>query len=200
MCDINEYVSGAEASKILNLHQKTLRHYAATGKIKFIRSNGTNGKRLYNVNDYLGIQQHKVKKNNMKICYCRVSSNGQSDDLKRQIDYMRKKYPNHVIISDIGSGINFKRPGLVKLIDYAVKGELKEVVLNYKDRLCRIGFDMIEHIFSTYSNTNIIIEHENEDETPEMEIANDILQIMTVFVAKNNGLRSHNNISKTNKK
>jgi len=107
-------------------------------------------------------------------------------------------YPNYEIISDIGSGINFKRPGLIKIIDYAIKGELKEIIL--KDRLCRIGFDMLEHIFTTYSNTNIIIEYKNKEETPEMEIASDILQIMTVFVAKNNGLRSHNNIPKSLKK
>ena len=69
----------------------------------------------------------------------------------RQICYLTERYPDHEIIKDIGSGINFKRKGLQKLINLAINNELEEVVITYKDRLCRIGYDLIEFIFEKYS-------------------------------------------------
>ena len=82
----------------------------------------------------------------LKICYCRVSSYDQKEDLSRQIKFLKKKYPKHQVITDIGSGINFKRKGLLKLLNLAIENKLDEVVITYKDRLCRIGYDLIEHI------------------------------------------------------
>jgi len=103
---------------------------------------------------------------------------------------MSEKYPEYEIISDVGSGINFKRSGLTKLIDYAIDGRLETLVIAYKDRLCRIGYDLIEHILTKHSNTDIIIDAA-KDETINEEIANDILQIITVYSAKINGMRSY---------
>ena len=100
---------------------------------------------------------------------------------------MEEKYPDFEIITDIRSGINFKRPGLKKLIDYAIQGNLNTLVVAYKDRLCRIGYDLIEYILVTYSNTHIILDKQKE-ETINEEIANDILQIITVYSAKINGI------------
>lgn len=102
----------------------------------------------------------------MKICYCRVSSNKQKEDLERQKQVMKELYPNHELISDIGSGLNEKRKGYLKLLDYAIKGELKELVISNKDRLCRYGFDTIEYIIQKYSNGKIIILNKTEESTP----------------------------------
>ena len=77
-----------------------------------------------------------------------------------------------------------------KIIDYAIKNELTELVVAYKDRLCRIGYELIEYILLTYSKTNIIIDH-NKEESLQEEIANDILQIINVYSAKINGMRSY---------
>lgn len=126
----------------------------------------------------------------VRVCYCRVSTYGQKDDLDRQIKYMSNKYPEHTIISDVGSGINFNRKGLKKIIDYAITGKLEELVVSYKDRICRIGYQLIEYICKTYSGTNIIIDM-HEDQSIDEEIAKDILEIITVYSAKIHGMRRY---------
>jgi predicted site-specific integrase-resolvase len=178
------YVKGKDAAVILGVSQVSLRRYDASGKIKTIRTPG--GKRLYDVTSLTG--EKKAEKIN--ICYCRVSSYGQREDLDRQIKFMTDKYPNFELISDIGSGINFKRPGLQKIIDYAIQGKLGQVVVAYKDRLCRIGYDLLEHIFTTYSQAVITVDSDKK-ETINEEIASDILEIINVYSAKVNGMRKY---------
>ena len=132
-----------------------------------------------------------------KICYCRVSSNKQNNDLERQINLMQLNYPNYEIISDIGSGLNFKRKGLEKIINMAIKGEIEEVVITYKDRLARFGYDLIEMILNKYSNAKITIINQNKYQTADEELVKDIISIMNVYVAKINGMRkSHKNLIK----
>ena len=63
-----------------------------------------------------------------------------------QVDYMKLKYPEHEILTDIGSGINFNRGNLKKIINFGIKNSLEELVIAYKDRLCRIGYDLIEYL------------------------------------------------------
>ncbi len=106
---------------------------------------------------------------------------------------MKQLYPNHIIIKDIGSGLNFKRKGLQKIIDYGIKEELNELVIAYKDRLAQFGYDLINNIIEKYSNGKIIIINQSEETTPTEEIVKDILSIMNVYVAKINGLRKYKN-------
>ena len=75
-----------------------------------------------------------------------VLSNGQKNDLVRQKEKLREKYPNYEIIEDIGSGINFTRRGLLKIIEMAIEGKIKELVIVHKDKLTRFGYELIEHI------------------------------------------------------
>ena len=103
---------------------------------------------------------------------------------------MTNKFPNHEILYDIGSGINFNRPNLNKIINYGIKNELEELAIAYKDRLCRIGYELIEKILIEYSNTNIIIE-KDEIKSPEEELTNDLIEIITVFSSKLYGIRSY---------
>lgn len=104
---------------------------------------------------------------------------------------MKERYPNCEVISDIGSGLNYNRPGLKKIIDYGVKGEIETLIVAYKDRLARIGYDLIEWIIKEYSEGEIIVINKEEEETPAEEISKDILSIMNVYVAKINGLRKY---------
>ena len=127
----------------------------------------------------------------LKICYARVSSIGQKNDLERQKEMLKEKYPTHMLIEDIGSGINLTKRGILKIIDLAIKGKIEELVIVYKDRLARFGYDLIEHIIKTYSNGRIIIMDKQKNEEPEEEIVKDVLQIMNVFVAKINGRRKY---------
>ena len=125
------------------------------------------------------------------ICYCRVSSKKQKEDLNHQVAMMENKYPNYRIIKDIGSGINMDRKGLKEILELAIEGRIGEVVVAYKDRLTRFGYEMIEWIIERYSGGKIKVLNKKEEETPEEEITKDILQIMNVYVAKINGRRKY---------
>lgn len=193
------FITPKEASRILGVHYQTLYNYERKGLIETIRTPG--GKRLYNVEKYLNnnikniINTNQIKK---KICYCRVSTYGQKDNLNRQITYMKSTYPNYKIITDIGSGINFKRKGLKKILKLAINNEIEEVVVAHKDRLCRIGYELIEYIISEYSNGKIIIDDDKESSREE-EVVKDLLEIITVFGARVNGLRSYKTIMKNDR-
>lgn len=184
------YVGGKEASRILGVHQRTLYQWDEKGWIETIRTKG--GKRLYNVKKYLKEKEEENKKEDkLKICYIRVSSKGQSDDLERQRKYMERKYPNHIIYSDIGSGLNLYRKKLNKIIDLAIDGKIDEVVVAYKDRLARFGYDQIERIIKKYSNGTIVVINERPEKEKMEEIVEDTLQIMNVMTAMMNGLRKY---------
>ena len=185
-----EFLSPKEACAKLGLHYQTLRKYDSEGKIITIRSEG--GKRFYNVKKYIEDNKDSIKdiiKRN--ICYCRVSSNKQKDDLLRQINYMKERYPDYEIISDIGSGLNFNRSGLNKLINYPLNREIGEVVVSYKDRLARFGIELIERIIN-YSDGKLIILN-SYDNSPQEELTKDLVLIMNVFSAKLNGSRRYTN-------
>ena len=182
-----EYVKRKEALKTLGINYQTLYKIGNEKEIDTIMI-GKNT--LYNVNKYLR-ERNVLHKTREKICYCRVSSNKQKNDLERQIKYMKDKFPTHTIINDIGSGLNYKRKGLEEIIKKAINGEIEELVIAYKDRLTRFGYEMIEWIIEKYSNGKIIIINKEEEETPVEELTKDIISIMNVYVAKVNGLRKY---------
>jgi putative resolvase len=185
----NNYLTRKEATKVLGIHYHTLYRL---GKDKEIETVMIGKRQLYNVNKYLQskkiINANQIRK---KICYCRVSSSKQKEDLLRQIEVMKRLYPTFEIISDIGSGLNMNREGLKKIIDHAIKGELELLVVAYKDRLARFGYDLIERLIKDYSNGEIKIEYKEEEKTPIDELSKDIVAIMNVYIAKMNGLRKY---------
>ena len=199
---MENFVSGKKASEILGVHQRTLYQWEGKKQIETIRTPG--GKRMYNVKKYLETKNqsekpvkvnnseiNKLIENNGKYLYARVSSLGQKEDLVRQEKLLKEKYPNYKLISDIGSGMNLNRKGLRTLIDKSIKGEVKEVVIVHKDRLCRYGYELIEDIIEKYSNGKIIILDNLEKKEPKEELVEDVLQIMNIFVAKINGMRKY---------
>jgi predicted site-specific integrase-resolvase len=203
---MEEFVSGIVASKILGVHQRTLYLWDKKKIIETIRTPG--GKRLYNVKKYLEsidkntsnvenvnnpIINSKLHNKNNYI-YARVSSNGQKNDLERQIKVLLDLYPEYNLISDIGSGMNLNRKGLRKIIDEAIKGRINEVVIVHKDRLCRFGYELVEDIIHKYSNGKIIIIENNPKKEIKEELVDDVLQIMNIFVAKINGMRKYSKI------
>jgi putative resolvase len=210
---IIKYLGGKETSKILGVHQRTLYQWDEKKLIETIRTPG--GKRLYNVSKYL--EEHKDLKNKkddlneniddlneniddndfsninekLKICYVRVSSLGQKDDLERQKEFMKFKFPKHLLIEDIGSGLNLNKRGIKKIIKLGIAGKIDELVVAYKDRLTRFGFELIEEIINDYSNGKIIVLNDKKDIEPEEELVKDLMSIMNVYVAKMNGLRKY---------
>lgn len=208
-----EYVNTAKAKQILGIHHRTLLSWDAKGKIDTIRTAGNN--RLYNVKKYLAEAKNKQEKkkqekksdnvvikeekkeNKLNICYVRVSSKSQADDLERQKAFMTSKFPNHTVIEDIGSGLNLAKRGIKKIIKLAIEGKVNELVIAHKDRLTRFGFELIEDILETYSKAKIIIIEQSEHLDPEMELSQDIMSLMNVYVARMNGLRKYKIHQKT---
>ena len=202
----NKFVGGKEASKIIGVHQRTLMNWDKNGIIETIRTPGN--KRLYNVSKFIKDTKCKTNvcenlddldiKTKLKICYVRVSSSNQKDDLQRQKEIMEKEYPNHIIIEEIGSGLNLNKRGIKKIIHLAIQGKIKELVVAYRDRLTRFGYELIEELITKYSKGKIIVLSENKKMEPEEELVKDIMAIMNVYVAKMNGLRKYNKLKKEN--
>ena len=199
----DKYVTGKEASEKLGVHQRTLYQWDKKGWIETIRTDGN--KRLYNVDKYLNekkcnnnedciknLENIDKTKDKLKISYVRVSTQGQKDDLERQKKQMKELYPKHIMIEDIGSGVNLNKRGIRKIINLAIEGRIEELVIAYKDRLARFGYELIEDLITTYSKGKIIIINKKKELKPEEELAFDVLQIMNVFTAKMNGLRKYN--------
>jgi excisionase family DNA binding protein len=193
----SNYKTRKEVCDALGIHYITLYKLAEKGEIETIK---IGDRQYYNLNKYMSkIKMEKVNKKN--ICYCRVSSQKQKEDLNRQINFMKEKYKDYSIIKDIGSGLNFNRPGLKEIINLAIKGEINEIIITYKDRLARFGFELIENLIKEYSNGKITILNKDEEATPTEELTKDIVSIMNVYVAKVNGLRKYKNkIKETIKK
>lgn len=195
--DRNKYVGRKKVLETLNIHYNTLYNITKRKEIEYVT---VGNKNYYNLTEYIIRNKienkRKIEVKRRRICYCRVSSNKQKEDLARQIIYMKERYPNHEIIKDIGSGLNYKRKGLLEIIEAGIKGEIEEIVVAHKDRLTRFGYELIEYIIEKFSYGKIKIENKEEEKTPQEEIVKDIMSIMNVYVAKINGLRKYKKIIK----
>ena len=148
-----------EARDFYGVSDSTIRRWASTNKIVFKRTQS--GQHTYFINDKTCSNNKLPLENTIleNYVYCRVSSNKQKDDLERQIQFLSNKYPGYKIIKDIGSGLNYKRPGLLKLLEQSSKGNINEIVVASKDRLCRFGFELIEWVFLQNNTKLMVLEH-----------------------------------------
>ncbi len=182
------YVKAATFAKHYNISPQTLRRWADAGKINFKWSQG--GIRLYKLpanNDIPGAGTAVQKK---KVVYARVSSAKQKDDLQRQTDFLNTKFPDHQLITDIGSGVNWKRKGLLALLDAANSGDLEELVVASRDRLCRFAFDLLDYVFKQRGVKLVVLECA-ADMSAERELSDDLLSIVQVFCCRRNGRRRY---------
>ena len=186
-----KYYSTKKVTEILGVTAQTLRNWDKEGKLKpsYVKSNGY---RYYSEDSILSYtQERKTKKKLNVIGYARVSSKKQSDDLERQINnlntYISSKYDSFDIITDIGSGINYNKPGLKKLIEKINKKEVDLIIVLYKDRLLRFGFELVEY-FAQLNNVKIEI-LDKTDKNQDEELVEDLLQIITLFSCKIQGKR-----------
>lgn len=178
----SSYVKPEDARRILGVSDDILRKWAKEGKIESIRI-GKGTHRRYKVENFLPYKKRR------KICYARVSSAGQKADLEKQIEYLKQYYPDYEIIKDIGSGLNFKRKGFKALLESAIRGDIEEIVVTYRDRLCRFGFELIEWIVTNSKGKILVL---NDDRSsPQEELVKDLLSIITVFSSRVHGLRKY---------
>ena len=184
-----KYRGAQEIRKTYEISSETLRRWNNQGKISSIRTPG--GNRLYSVADVGNQERINEKK---KICYARVSSEKQKEDLNRQCEYLRQKCPDHELIKDIGSGLNWKCKGFTSILEQSYQGDIKEVVVTRKDRLCRFAFELVEWIFVKHDTKIVVLSSDvNIDDTESGELAENLLSIVTIFTARHNRLRSAEN-------
>lgn len=185
-------------AKSLGVSIQTLRNWDKEGKLKptYVTENGY---RYYSedlLNKFRNIKNvNKIKKKN--ILYARVSTKNQKDDLNRQIDnlkqYAYSKGYSFEIITDIGSGINYKKEGLLKMINLVECGEVDRIIVLYKDRLIRFGYDLIEYICKLNDTKIEIVD--NSTISKEQELTEDLIQIITVFSNRLYGARSKKTVN-----
>ena len=189
-----KFYSIGEFSKLIGKTTQTLRNWDKEDVLKphHIANSGYRYYSQEQLNHFLGLKS-EVQLNKKTIGYCRVSSHKQRDDLERQIDnvktYMYAKGYSFEIITDIGSGINYNKKGLNQLIDMITNSEVDKIVVLYKDRLIRFGYELIENLCNKYGTVIEIID--NTERTGEQELVEDMIQIVTVFSARLQGKRSH---------
>jgi putative resolvase len=193
------HISIGEVSIILGVSVVILRRWDRLGKLKpLFRTFGNH--RRYDLKDITKIfnKNPNIKK---VLGYSRVSSFDQKKDLETQTkvitNYIEAKYNNYnfEIIEDLGSGLNYKKRGIKKLIKMICNKELSVLVLTHKDRLLRFGSEIIIQLCENF-NIEVIILNKDKEESFEKTLCNDIISIMTVFSAKLYGKRSHKNKKK----
>ena len=180
----------AEAAKLKGVSTSTLRRWETEGKL--IPERTANGHRRYDLSQLLGIKAEL----SYTIGYCRVSSHDQKDDLKRQKEVVELFCTahgwQHEIIEDLGSGLNYSKRGLKRLIRLIVDGKVERLVLTHKDRLLRFGSELIFSLCEHFG-AEVVIINRTEDSSFEEDLASDVLEIITVFSARLYGSRSHKN-------
>lgn len=193
------YLEANKASKALGVHPNTLRRWHKEGKIQAVRA--PSNRRLYEVSSILNPTADLETKLNpvnelplvekKSYIYTRVSSKKQQRDLDRQIKLLKPYYPSHIVLHDIGSGINFKRPQFRALLERASKGMVKEIVIAQRDRLCRFAFDLLQFVLSLHG-ASIVVHQQDDQEQPsdDQEWAEDLMAINTVFICKMQGRRA----------
>lgn len=183
-----------EAAKLLGVSLTTLRRWEESGRLVPERTIG--GRRRYQLSQ---IRPDMARKNNVvrkTIAYARVSSHDQKSDLERQKQvlelYCASQGWPFEIVADLGSGMNYHKKGLKKLLDAIISGAVGRLVITHKDRLLRFGAELVFAICEA-REVEVVIINQGEDSSFEEDLAKDVLEIITVFSARLYGSRSRKN-------
>ena len=184
------YVNTRKAVALLGVHPNTLRKWANDGRLEHIRSPG--GRRLYNVDAFL-----REEVGVGVVCYARVSSYAEKDDLRGQVALLQSRYPGAEVVKDIGGGLNWKRKGLVALLERLHSGEKLRIVVAHQDRLARFGFELIDWLAKQNGGEVVVLDESSC--RPEQELTEDILSILDSFSCRLSGLRKYRDKIKKDK-
>lgn len=189
-------MSIGQAAKELGVSIPTLRRWEAQGKIQPERT--LSGHRRYDLAQLRGLKPYETSKTNRPtLCYARVSSHDQTGDLVRQVQLLEifcaANGWTYEVMQDLGSGLNYDKKGLQQLIKRICSGSVGRLVLTNKDRLLRFGSELIFSLCETFNTEVVIINQGEQPLSFEEELAQDVLEIITVFSARLYGSRSHKN-------
>jgi putative resolvase len=191
---MDRLVSIGKAAQVLGVSITTLRRWEAEGRLVPEHTAGKH--RRYDLSKlkpklfFAGPDERRT------IAYARVSSHDQKDDLERQKQvlelYCARQGWTFDVIADLGSGMNYHKKGLKRLLDAVINGEIGRLVITHKDRLLRFGAELVFAICEA-KNVEVVILNQGEDTTFEEDLAKDVLEIITVFSARLYGSRSRKN-------
>jgi excisionase family DNA binding protein len=173
-----------EVCQKLGISYRTLQSYVKKGYIQpVILQSGRWRFREEDVERLMGI----VRKRKV-VLYARVSS--QKDDLINQVKYLEENVKEYdQVITDVGSSLNMKRKGFLKLLRMILNNEVSKVIIAYPDRLVRFGFEIVEEVCKAHNCELVVLN--KEDKTPEQELIEDLISILLSFSEKLQGIRSH---------
>ena len=185
----------AEAAALLGVSSNTLRRWEREGRL--IPDERTEGnQRRYRLSS---IRPETIRNDDHRrrtVAYARVSSHDQKEDLERQKKMLEMFCSTNgwqfEIISDLGSGMNYHKKGLNKLLEAILDGQIGRLVMTHQDRLLRFGAELVLAICEA-KKVEVLIMNKGEDTTFEEDLAQDVLEIITVFSARLYGSRSHKN-------
>jgi putative resolvase len=192
---MSKFIPIQAAADLLGISPQTLRRWEREGKpIPCRRTAG--GQRRYDVSKLIPIQKISIDQNKPTLAYARVSSHDQKEDLQRQEIMLEmfcsSKGWTFEILSDLGSGMNYQKRGLKRLLNLILKGAIGRLVLTHKDRLLRFGAELIFAICEE-KGIEVVLINQGGDSSFEEELAADVLEIITVFSARLYGSRSRKN-------
>jgi putative resolvase len=182
------------AAKELGVAQETLRRWERLGKIVVERT--PKGHRRYDLSKLRGTPCKCESDAKHSIAYARVSSHDQKKDLIRQVMLLESFCASHgwkyEVIQDLGSGLNYGKKGLKKLIKDICSGSVQRLIITHKDRLLRFGAELIFSLCEQFG-AEIVIINASEEVNFEEDLVQDVLEIITVFSARLYGSRSDKN-------
>jgi excisionase family DNA binding protein len=180
-----KYVTPKEAADTLGVSVSSLRRWETEGKLKAIRTPG--GQRRYLLTE---IEETASLTSTVRIVlYARVSTHSQRDDLDRQIEFLRSNFPTGECISEVGSGLNFRRRKFLSILDRVLAGDIDKLVVAHPDRFVRFGFELVKWLCEKHE-CELLVLHENKL-SPEQELVQDMLSIVHCFSARLYGLRKY---------
>jgi len=188
-------ISIKEAAYALGVSVQTLRRWEKEGKVLPVQRTA-GGQRRFDLHSLVTSQPVPNKQALPTLAYARVSCHDQKDDLVRQEKMLEmfctsRGWPFE-IISDLGSGMNYNKRGLKKLLQKILNGNIGRLVLTHKDRLLRFGAELIFALCEE-KQIEIVLINQGIEPSFEEELAADVLEIITVFSARLYGSRSRKN-------
>jgi predicted site-specific integrase-resolvase len=188
-----KYLTVSEAARQMGLSAATLRRWHADGtRLPDLVTPG--GQRRYLATSVACMRPSRPTSVRTTIAYARVSSHDQKEDLRRQSEllsaYCTTNGWKHEVISDLGSGLNFRKRGLRRLMELVLAGSVERLVITHRDRLLRFGAELVFSLCE-HQDVEVVIINRGEQPAFEVELAKDVLEIVTVFSARLYGKRSH---------
>lgn len=191
-------MTSKEVLRLLGVTRQTLTKYVKQGVIKVTTL--PNGRYNYDDESVYKFLNKDIKRKT--YIYARVSTPSQKRDLDNQIEMLKQfcfsnGYTIDGIYKDIASGISFqKRNDFFSLLDDVIAGKVCRVVISYKDRLSRVGFDLFYHLFLRFNCEIVAMSEIGSTKLDSEEIFEEIISLLHCYSMKLYSKRRADNIRK----